>query len=77
MKKFQLLPLALAVSAACTSAAYAVEPTVVLAEEVVTSDRQGTKVVTNVVTTQEKDESTETDMRGLLKSEASIDFGGG
>ncbi|OOR85389.1 TonB-dependent siderophore receptor [Moraxella canis] len=77
MKKFQLLPLALAVSAACTSAAYAVEPTVVLAEEVVTSDRQGTKVVTNVVTTQEKDESTETDMRGLLSNEPAIDIGGG
>lgn len=40
-------------------------------------DRQGTKVKTNVVTLQEKDESTATDLRGLLQSEPSIDFSGG
>ncbi len=43
----------------------------------VTADRQGTKVTTNVVTTQTKDESTATDLRGLLEQEPSIDFGGG
>ncbi|MDO4897640.1 MAG: TonB-dependent receptor [Moraxella sp.] len=40
-------------------------------------DRQGTKVKTNVVTLQEKDESTATGLRELLQSEPAIDFGGG
>lgn len=43
----------------------------------VKSDRQGVKVKTNVVTTRIKDESTETDLRGLLKNEPSISMGGG
>lgn len=79
MKKFQLLPLTLAMGAAFITQAHATEAEseVVLATEYVTIDRQGTKVKTNVVTTADKDESTETDMRGLLKSEASIDFSGG
>ncbi len=38
---------------------------------------QGTKVKTNVVTTKSKDESTATDLRGLLEQEPAIDFGGG
>lgn len=42
-----------------------------------TVDRQGTKVQTNVVTAKEKDESTDTSMRGLLSQEPAIDIGGG
>lgn len=52
-------------------------PTVELDTTVVTLDRQGTKTKTNVVTTRDKDESTATDLRGLLKAEPSIDFSGG
>ncbi|STZ08107.1 Brucella heme uptake protein A [Moraxella caprae] len=52
-------------------------PTVDLGREVITIDRQGTKVKTNVVTLQEKDESTATGLRELLKSEPAIDFSGG
>lgn len=40
-------------------------------------DRQGTKVKTNVVTLQEKDESTATTLRDVLKDEPAIDFSGG
>ncbi|HFB6637037.1 TPA: TonB-dependent siderophore receptor FetA/FrpB [Neisseria gonorrhoeae] len=43
----------------------------------VKGDRQGSKIRTNIVTLQQKDESTATDMRELLKEELSIDFGGG
>lgn len=43
----------------------------------VKGDRQGSKIRTNIVTLQQKDESTATDMRELLKEEPSIDFGGG
>ncbi|MDO4442141.1 MAG: TonB-dependent receptor, partial [Moraxella sp.] len=53
------------------------EPSVTLDTMNVTLDRQGTKVKTNVVTLQEKDESTATDLRGLLQSEPAIDFSGG
>ncbi|STZ56445.1 Heme/hemopexin utilization protein C precursor [Moraxella lacunata] len=53
------------------------EPMVDLGHEVITIDRQGTKVKTNVVTLQEKDESTATSMRELLKEEPAIDIGGG
>ncbi|MFC0820679.1 TonB-dependent receptor domain-containing protein [Moraxella marmotae] len=80
MNKFQLLPLTLAVSAAFVSTAHAADsatPSVVLPTEYVVSDRQGTKVKTNVVTTAIKDESTATDLRGLLKEEPAIEFGGG
>ncbi len=79
MKKFQLLPLTLAMSAAFVTQAHADEsaPEVVLATEYVNIDRQGTKVKTNVVTTQEKDESTATSLRELLQSEPSIHFSGG
>ncbi|WP_432785496.1 Heme transporter BhuA [Oligella sp. MSHR50489EDL] len=38
---------------------------------------QGTKVISNLITQDELNESTETDLRGLLAKEASIDFGGG
>ena len=43
----------------------------------VKGDLQGSKIRTNIVTLQQKDESTATDMRELLKEEPSIDFGGG
>ncbi|WFF38273.1 TonB-dependent receptor [Moraxella nasibovis] len=73
------LPLAVAVlGALSTQVAMAQEePSVTLDALNVTIDRQGTKVKTNVVTLQEKDESTATDLRGLLNSEPSIDFSGG
>ncbi|MFV2028900.1 TonB-dependent receptor domain-containing protein [Neisseria sp. S1] len=48
-----------------------------LDEVVVVADRQGAKVKTNLVTEREKDESTATDLRGLLNKEPAIDFGGG
>lgn len=85
MKKFAKLPLSLAVMSVLTTTAFAneqaieqaVEPTVVLEGDTIVIDRQGTKVKTNVVTEEEKDESTATDLRGLLKEEPSIEFGGG
>ncbi|MGV6988302.1 TonB-dependent siderophore receptor [Testudinibacter sp. P80/BLE/0925] len=46
-------------------------------EEIVVSDRQGAKVQTNIVTLEEQDESTATDLRSLLAEEPAIDFGGG
>ncbi|WLF83863.1 TonB-dependent receptor domain-containing protein [Moraxella sp. ZY210820] len=39
--------------------------------------QQGTKYKTNVVTTEVKNESTETDLRGLLKEEPAIEISGG
>ncbi|MBF0804876.1 TonB-dependent siderophore receptor [Neisseria sp. 19428wB4_WF04] len=48
-----------------------------LEEVVVKGDRQGAKIKTNVVTLQQKDESTATDLRGLLEEEPAVDFGGG
>jgi hemoglobin/transferrin/lactoferrin receptor protein len=46
-------------------------------DEIVISDRQGTKIETNIVTLEEKNESTDTDLRSLLSKEPSIGFGGG
>ena len=43
----------------------------------VKGDRQGSKIKTNIVTLRQKDESTSTDLRELLKEEPAIDFGGG
>lgn len=54
-----------------------VEPMVHLEHEVISTDRQGAKIKTNVVTLREKDESTATDLRSLLQDEPAIDFGGG
>lgn len=45
--------------------------------EVVVQAKQGTKVRTNLVTLRGKDESVETDLRGLFKNEPSIQMGGG
>lgn len=50
---------------------------VVLDTVTVKGDRQGSKIRTNIVTLQQKDESTSTDLRELLKEEPAIDFGGG
>lgn len=50
---------------------------VVLDTVTVKGDRQGSKIRTNIVTLQQKDENTATDLRGLLKEEPAIDFGGG
>ncbi len=77
MKKNQLT---IAVLAAMSSFAYASpeqpKETAELSEIVVT-DRQGAKVQTNIVTQAEKNERTETDLRGLLSKEPSIEFAGG
>lgn len=54
-----------------------VGPTVRLEHEVISTDRQGAKIKTNVVTLREKDESTATDLRSLLQDEPAIGFGGG
>lgn len=81
-KTFVLRQLTFAVMGVMTSAAVLAdtvdgEPTVDLDGEVIVIDRQGTKIKTNVVTLQEKDESTATGIRELLKSEPAIDFGSG
>ena len=71
MKKtaFVLLPIAAFVSAS------------VQAEELalinVISENTGSKSKTNVVTKSDVNKSTETDLRGLLREEPSINFGGG
>lgn len=81
-KTLKRLPLAVAIlSALGTQSAVAQvsqdESSVVLDTIHATLDRQGAKVKTNVVTLQEKDKSTETDLRGLLKEEPAIEVGGG
>ncbi|UXZ04405.1 TonB-dependent receptor domain-containing protein [Moraxella nasicaprae] len=81
MKGCKQLPLTAAVLGALfTSAAFAQTTdtqTVDLGTEVIRIDRLGAKVKTNVVTLQEKEESTATDLRELLKDEPAIDFSGG
>ncbi|STZ76546.1 TonB-dependent siderophore receptor [Bergeriella denitrificans] len=54
-----------------------VEQNINLNEVQVNADRQGAKIQTNIVTLREKDESTATDLRGLLAEEPAIDIGGG
>lgn len=80
MKSFKLLPLSSAVLSALFAgsalAQTASNDTAVL-DTVVVTDNQGLKVKSNVVTTQVKDESVETDLRGLFKNEPSISMGGG
>lgn len=79
MKKF-LFKLSLLTSAilSCSvaMAQQAVETAQVLPTIEVTA-QQGTKYETNVVTTEVKNESTETDLRGLLKNEPAIEISGG
>lgn len=81
MMKFKQLPLTAAVlGALCATPAFAANSetsNVTLDTVTVTGDRQGAKVKTNVVTTRSKDESTETDLRGLFKEEPAIGIGGG
>lgn len=80
MKKFNLLPLSAAVLGALASASVfaetAANETAVL-DTVTVTDNQGLKVQSNVVTTQKKDESAQTDLRGLFKNEPAINLGGG
>lgn len=77
-------PLALAVATVLSVPAFADDtkeeqaiPTVHLGTLKVTTDRQGAKIKTNVVTTAIKDETTDNDLRELLKDEPAIEFGGG
>ncbi|WP_165008741.1 TonB-dependent receptor domain-containing protein [Neisseria yangbaofengii] len=81
MKDFKKLPLASAVMCALValpvSAETEVRNTADLDTVMVTGDRQGTKVKTNVVNSKEKDESVETDLRGLFKDEPAIGMGAG
>ncbi|MDO5059278.1 MAG: TonB-dependent receptor [Neisseria sp.] len=79
---FKQLPLTTAVlGALCAAPAFAdtaqAPASAELQEVKVTADRQGAKVKTNVVTTRTKDESTETDLRGLFKDEPAINIGAG
>lgn len=53
------------------------EPIVQLDALSVSLDRQGSKIQTDVVTLQEKEESTATTLRELMKNDAAIDFGNG
>ena len=73
--RFSLLSLALA--AGFAHAENETKESVTLDTVTVKGDRQGSKIRTNIVTLQQKDENTATDLRGLLKDEPAIDFGGG
>ena len=73
--RFSLLSLALA--AGFAHADNKAKESVTLDTVTVKGDRQGSKVKTNIVTLRQKDESTSTDLRELLKEEPAIDFGGG
>lgn len=78
MKSFKLLPLSSAVLAAlCATNAFAENNGVAVLDTVTVTDNQGLKIKSNVVTTQTREESTQTDLRGLLKNEPSISLGGG
>ena len=73
--RFSLLSMALAASFA--HAENETKESVTLDTVTVKGDRQGSKIKTNIVTLRQKDESTATDLRELLKEEPAIDFGGG
>ena len=73
--RFSLLSLALA--AGFAHAEDEAKESVTLDTVTVKGDRQGSKIKTNIVTLRQKDESTATDLRELLKEEPAIDFGGG
>ena len=73
--RFSLLSLALA--AGFAHAENEAKESITLDTVTVKGDRQGSKIRTNIVTLQQKDENTATDLRGLLKDEPAIDFGGG
>ena len=73
--RFSLLSMALA--AGFAHAENEAKESVTLDTVTVKGDRQGSKIKTNIVTLSQKDESTSTDLRELLKEEPAIDFGGG
>ena len=73
--RFSLLSMALA--AGFAHAENEAKESVTLDTVTVKGDRQGSKIKTNIVTLRQKDESTATDLRELLKEEPAIDFGGG
>ena len=73
--RFSLLSMALA--AGFAHAENEAKESVTLDTVTVKGDRQGSKIRTNIVTLQQKDENTATDLRALLKDEPAIDFGGG
>ena len=68
-KHFSLLPIAMLV----TTAVYADNLDVIN----VVSENTGAKSKTNVITTESINRSTETELKGLLKDEPAINFGGG
>ena len=74
---FRLSLLSLTLAAGFAHAENEAKDNVVLDTVTVKGDRQGSKIKTNIVTLRQKDESTATDLRGLLKDEPAIDFGGG
>lgn len=74
---FRLSLLSLTLAAGFVHAENEAKDNVVLDTVTVKGDRQGSKIKTNIVTLRQKDESTATDLRGLLKDEPAIDFGGG
>lgn len=75
--QFKKTQLTIVILASLTSVAYAEEPTENLDIIKVVSENTGAKTKTNVVTLDEINKGTATDLRGLLKSEPSINFGGG
>lgn len=86
MKLFERAPLALAVGALLCQSAYAQtaethSTTIQNAEYVLptvsATYSQGAKVTNNLVTLQSKDQSVETDLRGLAKDEPALGIGGG
>ena len=74
---FRLSLLSLTLAAGFAHAENEAKDNVVLDTVTVKGDRQGSKIKTNIVTLRQKDESTATDLRELLKEEPAIDFGGG
>ncbi|MDO4429828.1 MAG: TonB-dependent receptor [Lonepinella koalarum] len=78
MNRFKLLPLSAAVMLAMQATpALAVPANSETLDTITVTDRQGTKVKSDVVTISKKDESVETDLRGLFKNEPAIAMGGG
>ena len=74
---FRLSLLSLTLAAGFAHAENEAKDNAVLHTVTVKGDRQGSKIKTNIVTLRQKDESTATDLRELLKEEPAIDFGGG
>ncbi|WP_323054236.1 TonB-dependent siderophore receptor [Rodentibacter caecimuris] len=77
-KQFGLTHISFVVMSVLTaSTALANSGSSTMLDEITVTDRQGTKVQTNIVTMQERNESTSTDLRDFLAKEPSISFGGG